>query len=118
MEFIPHPYQDRALWFMVGRPASALLMDMGLGKTVVTLTAFTIMNDLGLVDKVLIVAPLRVVHNVWMQEAAKWDHTQGLRFSVLHGKSKAEALRHGRKNTKAVTHASRGGMRARQRRIR
>ena len=93
MEFIPHPYQDRALWFMVGRPASALLMDMGLGKTVVTLTAFTIMNDLGLVDKVLIVAPLRVIHNVWMQEAAKWDHTQGLRFSVLHGKSKAAALR-------------------------
>lgn len=81
-----HKYQSRAVNHILTIPKSALFLDMGLGKTVSTLTAIEdLMYDSFDVNKVLIVAPLRVCNTVWMQEAKKWEHTQGLTFSNLAG---------------------------------
>jgi SNF2 family DNA or RNA helicase len=55
-----------------------------MGKTVTTLTALETFKRAG-IGPALVVAPLRVCYEVWCQEAARWDHTQGLRFSLLHG---------------------------------
>lgn len=62
-----------------------LWLDMGLGKTVVTLTAIAEKLDRLQISGALILAPLRVIQSVWRQEAAKWEHTRDLRFSVVHG---------------------------------
>lgn len=81
-----HKYQSRAVNHILTIPKSALFLDMGLGKTVSTLTAIEdLMYDSFNVNKVLIIAPLRVCNTVWMQEAKKWEHTQGLTFSNLAG---------------------------------
>jgi SNF2 family DNA or RNA helicase len=85
VKFDPHPYQDRGIRLMLEEPAAAMLADMGLGKTVISLTAADVMIKAGEVQYVLVVAPLRVVHTVWEQEAQKWDHLRHLRFSVVHG---------------------------------
>ena len=66
-----HPYQNRAIEHIFEHSHSALLMDMGLGKTICTLTVINrlIYQELE-IDKVLIIAPKRVVESVWSQEAA------------------------------------------------
>ena len=79
-------YQNRAIDFMVQKKSCALFLDMGLGKTVIALTAISDMLESGDVDKVLIVAPIRVANSVWRQEAKKWEHTEHLRISVCTGK--------------------------------
>ena len=86
MEFIPHDYQKYAIEYIKKHPVSAVLLDMGLGKTSITLTA---LNDL-LFDsfdahKVLIVAPLRVARNTWPSEVTKWQHLSDLTISVVVG---------------------------------
>lgn len=86
MEFIPHDYQKYAIEYIKEHPVSAVLLDMGLGKTSITLTA---LNDL-LFDsfdahKVLIVAPLRVAKNTWPAELTKWSHLSDLTISVVVG---------------------------------
>jgi len=58
---------------------------MGLGKTVITLSAFVEMRDRMLTGPMLVIAPLRVCQTVWRQEAQKWEHLSGLRFSLIHG---------------------------------
>lgn len=60
-------------------------MDMGLGKTIVTLTSIEYLMRVGFLRGVIIVAPIRVCRLVWRQEAAKWAHTQGLTFSMITG---------------------------------
>lgn len=81
-----HNYQFKAVDHILDIPKSALFLDMGLGKTVSTLTAIEdLMYDSFDVGKVLIIAPLRVCNTVWMQEAKKWEHTQDLTFSNLAG---------------------------------
>lgn len=81
-----HKYQHRAVNHILDVPKSALFLDMGLGKTTTTLTAIEdLMYDSFNVNKVLIIAPLRVCNTVWAQEAKKWEHTQGLTFSNLAG---------------------------------
>jgi len=81
-----HNYQHRAVNHILDIPKSALFLDMGLGKTVSTLTAIEdLMYNSFDVGKVLIIAPLRVCNTVWMQEAKKWEHTQGLTFSNMAG---------------------------------
>ena len=86
MIFEPHAYQQRAIDFVVDRPASGLFLDMGLGKTVITLTAIDeLMNDRFEVDKVLIIAPLKVAEDTWSREAGKWDHLRHLRISKILG---------------------------------
>lgn len=86
IEFHPHPYQQRAVQWILEHDNCGLLLDMGLGKTVTTLTALqTLIYDHMTVGKVLVVAPLRVAMTVWQEEAEKWSHLQGLSFSKILG---------------------------------
>jgi hypothetical protein len=62
-----------------------LWLDMGLGKTVITLTSVAHLVKTGFLRGVIIVAPIRVIRLVWRQEAAKWNHTSGLKFSLVTG---------------------------------
>lgn len=80
-----HDYQKKAVNFQCSHPASALWLDMGLGKTAITLTSITHLITSGFLKSVVIVAPIRVIRLVWRQEAAKWEHTKGLRFSMVTG---------------------------------
>jgi len=91
MRYKPHDYQKYATRYIEEHPISAVLLDMGLGKTSITLTA---LNDL-LFDsfeahRILVIAPLRVARDTWPAEADKWDHLQNLICSVAVG---AEAER-------------------------
>ena len=78
MKFVPHDYQAYAVKRIEDQPSCGLFLEMGLGKTVITLTAISDLVTLSEVQKVLVVAPLRVAQSVWKQEAAKWDHTKHL----------------------------------------
>lgn len=80
-----HPYQKKAALHQLYNDRSMLWLDMGLGKTVITLSTIEHRIRSGQVKKVLIFGPVRVIHGVWAREAAKWSHTQHLRFSVVHG---------------------------------
>lgn len=84
-EFVPHGYQRRAIRFVEEVPYCALFLDMGLGKSVVALTAIRELIDMAEAERVLVVAPLRVAQSTWAQEAAKWRHLAGLRVSVAVG---------------------------------
>ncbi len=81
-----HPYQIEAVRHIISHRACALFLDMGLGKTVATLTAvdWLIYEDLD-VRRVLVVAPKRVAESVWDEEAAKWSHLKRLRVSKVVG---------------------------------
>lgn len=83
--FSPHAYQDRAKAFILDNPKCALWLDMGLGKTPVTLSALVELFDSARVRRCLVVSTVRVVQDVWRQEAAKWTHTKHLKFSLVHG---------------------------------
>lgn len=86
MDYEAHYYQRFATDFIERNPISAILLSMGLGKTVITLTAINdLFYDYFVVSKVLVIAPLRVCTNVWKQEAEKWLHLQGLKISVAVG---------------------------------
>ena len=86
MTYTPHDYQEYASRFIEEHSIAAVLLAMGLGKTVITLTAvFNLLFDCFLVHKVLIIAPLRVARDTWPAEIAKWDHLQDLRTSVAVG---------------------------------
>ena len=80
-----HEYQHKAISFIKSEKRCALYLDMGLGKTVSTLTAVNDLLDGCAVRRVLIVAPLRVANSVWRQESAKWSHLAHLRVSVCTG---------------------------------
>lgn len=86
MKFVPHSYQRYNINRVLADPNIALWLDMGLGKTVITLTAI---NDLKYnrfaVNKVLVIAPKKVAQGTWTNEAKKWDHLQMLRFSIVLG---------------------------------
>lgn len=79
------PYQVRGARFLLNRRYSALFIDMGLGKTIITLTAIAKLLRQNKIQNVLLLAPLRVVLTVWRQEAKLWQHTKGLQFSVVNG---------------------------------
>lgn len=79
-------YQRRALRFILRRRFGALLIDMGLGKTIIMLTAILDLLISREIKSVLLVAPIRVIQAVWQQEALEWQHTRKLRFSLIHGK--------------------------------
>ena len=86
MRFDPHDYQRFAIEFILDHPAAALLLDMGLGKTAITLTAIAeLMHDRFEVAHTLVIAPLRVARDTWPTEAAKWDHLSGLQMQVIVG---------------------------------
>lgn len=85
MQYTPHHYQEIATAMIVNHPYCALLLDMGLGKTVSTLTAIDLLLDRIEIARVLIVAPKRVAEHTWPDEIRKWDHLQHLRCSVAVG---------------------------------
>lgn len=86
MRYRPHEYQQYAIEYIETHPVSAVLLDMGLGKTSITLTALQdLLFDRFEAHKVLIIAPLRVARNTWPLELQKWDHLQDLTVSVVVG---------------------------------
>ena len=85
MQYKPHEYQQYATRFILDHPVTAILLDMGLGKSVITLTAIKQLIQQGKVQRVLVVAPLRVAKQTWPEEIKKWDHLTGLTYSVVTG---------------------------------
>ena len=88
LDYKPHVYQNTAYRHVMDNPFYALFLDMGLGKTVITLSALVDLFLKGEVEKVLIIAPLRVANNVWLQESKKWYHTSFLNISIVTGSAK------------------------------
>lgn len=88
MKFIPHEYQKRAIRFVLDKPYCCLFLDMGLGKTVSTLTAVSELIDCCDVQKVLVIAPKKVAESTWAAECEKWDHLQHLQVSIVLGTEK------------------------------
>lgn len=86
VKYKPHEYQAYATEYILNHPIAAVLLDMGLGKSVITLTAiFDLTLDSFLVQKVLVIAPLRVARDTWPAEIEKWDHLKGLKYTVVVG---------------------------------
>lgn len=86
MKYQPHEYQSYATNFILDHPVSAVFLQMGLGKSVITLTAIQEMiYDRFEVNRVLVIAPLRVARDTWPTEIEKWDHLRGLTYSVAVG---------------------------------
>lgn len=85
MQYKPHEYQQYATQFILDHPVAAILLDMGLGKSVITLTAIKHLIDRGEVQRILIVAPLRVAKQTWPEELNKWDHLKNLTYSLITG---------------------------------
>lgn len=83
-----HAYQRTAVEHIKEHPECALFLDMGLGKTVSTLTAIVDLINFFEVSKVLIVAPKRVAEMTWGDEVENWRHLNGLRVSVIKGTAK------------------------------
>ena len=102
MLYQPHDYQKYATRFIVEHPVAAVLLQMGLGKSVITLTAIA---ELALerfeVCRVLVIAPLRVARDTWPAEIQKWDHLKGLTYSVAVG---TEAERRSALQKKTLIH--------------
>lgn len=88
----PHTYQKKAVKFLLEHAAGALFLDPGLGKTSITLAAIAFLIKRGIINKVLLVAPLRVCHSVWPKEVEKWSDFNHLRVVVLHGPDKQHLL--------------------------
>lgn len=89
MKYVPHEYQKYAKEFIVGRRVSALFLDCGLGKTVITLTAiWELLLDYFEVRRVLVIAPLRVARDTWPGELEKWEHLSGIVMSAVLGSEK------------------------------
>ena len=93
MKYSPHDYQTYATNFILQHPISAIFLDMGLGKSVITLTAiFDLALDRFLIRKVLVIAPLRVARDTWPTEIEKWDHLNGLTYSAAIGTEQERRL--------------------------
>lgn len=96
MKYVAHDYQKYATNFIEENNISAIFLDMGLGKTVITLTAIdNLLFDSFQINKILVIAPLRVARDTWVKEVAKWDHLDELIISVAVGteKERITALR-------------------------
>ena len=86
MKYKPHNYQQFAIDFILKNPVAAIFLDMGMGKTSLTLMAILhLLYDSFEVKKVLIIAPLRVAKHTWSDEIAKWDEFGILRYSIVVG---------------------------------
>ena len=89
MKYNAHEYQKYATDFILTHPACCLMLDMGLGKTVITLSAlWDLLLDEFAVGRVLIIAPKRVAATTWPQEIEKWEHLTGITYSVVMGTEK------------------------------
>ena len=118
MKFVPHEYQRRAIDRIIRQKRVGLFFDMGLGKTVITLTAIKMLLDDFEVAKALVIAPKRVAEDTWTREHEKWDHLSDVKISKVLGsaKQRSQALDEdadiyviGRDNVKwLVNHYGRG----------
>ncbi len=89
MKYAPHNYQRYATDFIINHPVSAVLLEMGLGKSVISLSAINeLMLDYFDVSRTLVIAPLRVANSTWPNEIKKWDHLKHLNYSVVIGSEK------------------------------
>lgn len=98
MNFVPHDYQRYAIDYIENHPIAAVLLDMGLGKTVISLTAIAdLLFDSFEAHRILVIAPLRVARDTWPAEIRKWEHLQGLTYAVAIGtvKERKAALMEG-----------------------
>ena len=96
MEFKPYPYQASMIEYIEHHEVSALFLQMGLGKTVITLSAIhNLMFDFFDVKKVLIIAPIRVARDTWPDECDKWEHLKLISYSTVIGsvKERTQALK-------------------------
>ncbi len=86
MNFSPHNYQSYAIDYIENHPVAAVLLDMGLGKTVISLTAIAdLLFDSFEAHRILVVAPLRVARDTWPAEISKWQHLKHLTYAVAVG---------------------------------
>ena len=95
MKYRPHNYQQYASDFILEHPVCCLMLDMGLGKTVITLTAlWELALDRFDIGKILVIAPKRVATDTWPKELQKWEHLTGLTASLVIGnrQQREEAL--------------------------
>ena len=89
MNFSPHDYQAYAIDYIKTHPIAAVLLDMGLGKTVISLTAIAdLLFDSFEAHRILVIAPLRVARDTWPAEIEKWEHLQHLTYAVCVGTPK------------------------------
>lgn len=88
-EFVPHKYQSECIDFILDHPFCGLFLDMGLGKTIITLTAVQKLKyERWSMHKCLVIAPKKVAEATWYKEAAKWCHTQFLSLQIVLGTEK------------------------------
>lgn len=88
-EFKPYPYQTYCINRIISDPFLALFLDMGLGKTVITLTALHNLKYFYFrINKTLIIAPKKVAETTWSTEADKWAHLERLKISIVLGTAK------------------------------
>ncbi len=93
MNFSPHNYQAYAINYIETHPIAAVLLDMGLGKTIISLTAIAdLLFDSFEAHRILVVAPLRVARDTWPAEIAKWEHLQHLTYAVCVGTPKERRM--------------------------
>ena len=88
VKFKPYDYQLRAIELILRQESVALWLDMGLGKTVATLTALDTLLAMGLSEKTLVIAPKRVAEDTWSKEIRKWEHLRHLSVSSMIGSKK------------------------------
>lgn len=93
MKYVPHDYQDHTTQFIIDHPECAILLGMGMGKTISTLTAIDeLIRCRFQVRRALVIAPVRVARDTWPAEIKKWDHLTGLTVSPIIGtKAQREA---------------------------
>ena len=92
MKYEPHEYQKYAAAYIEEHPVAAVLLDMGLGKTSITLTALNdLLFDSFEIHKAIVIAPLRVARDTWPAEIEKWEHLSSLKYSIAVG-TEAERL--------------------------
>lgn len=92
MIYKPYDYQVKATQFVLDHPECGLLLDMGLGKSVITLTAVQELIDECEISRVLVVAPKKVAETTWTTEAAKWNHLRGMTVAKVMGTEKQRKL--------------------------
>ncbi len=92
VEWEPDADQKKGIKWLLAHACGALFADPGVGKTSISLGAFKILKAKGLVRKALVIAPRRVIHEVWPQETLKWLDFNGITYQILHGPKKDERL--------------------------
>lgn len=88
MEARLHGYQEYSVQWILDHPYAGLFLDMGLGKTLTTLTAVSDLLTVGEIEDVLVIAPLKVAEKTWSDEIEKWDHLKHIRYSKILGSPK------------------------------